>query len=769
MYYFDTRETAMDTNHIQMLCEIGDLNRLFEEKNFDDCLEKAVKMIADHMKADVSSIYLYEESTNTLTLRATKGLHPDSVNNISMKPGEGLVGTSLQEMRIICEDAGSRNPKFKHYPESGEDVYDSFLAVPLTRGRFRIGVIVVQRSSGEIFNEKDILSMQATASQLTTMLEHIKLLITTSAPEGREQEKFDQEHFKFLKGKSASEGRALAPVLIKGRSSLKELLTDNIFTNSFEMADFEYALAATEKQLEELQEKVEEKLSDAASLIFASHLLMLQDAGYINRMRELISDGTNPPDAVISQFRKYRDIFSESPNILIQEKVQDIEDLTKRILNNLARRESDEEESRGHVIVAKDLYPSDLLKMSAQGIEGVILVSGGVTSHVGILARSLRIPLVIIDEPELLKLETGTTVLIDADMGNLYINPSREISESLTIRAAENSAGRILHCKSGPLSTRDGTGVNILMNINLLSDLKQVEIDDIDGVGLYRTEFPFMIRNGFPSEEEQLIIYRKLIKDLKGKPAAFRTLDIGGDKVLSYYDVVHEANPFLGMRSIRFSLEHEDIFIQQIRAILRAGAGADLKIMFPMVSSLDEFLQARGIVYRSIETLAKEGYPHNENPQIGMMVEIPSVIPIIGHLAEEADFFSIGTNDLIQYTIAVDRTNEKVEHMYIPHHPAILASLKAISHAGIEAGIPVSICGDMANNEKYIPFLLGVGIRNFSVDAMYIHRLRNAVSGTAISEAESIAEEMLSMKTIKDLDAYMNYLMENLPTVSSSF
>ncbi len=749
----------MPVDHIKMLCDISDLNSLLSEKTFTDCLQKAVEMVSSHMKADICSIYLYDEAYNVLTLKATKGLSTDSVNRIKLKPGEGIAGTALVEMRSIAEVNARTNPSFKSYPDSGEAGFDAYLAVPILRGRFKIGVLVVQRDSSRPFVEHDIMALQATASQLAAMLEHINLLMITDTASSKRHgaSRSGTSSYRFVKAKSASEGIKFAPAVIKNgvRRHGPALFKGSGSRHTLE--EFENAARSTESQLEDLQKKVEEKLSDAASLIFASHILMLKDEAFLGGMRRLIEGGTEPVKAVIAVFEKYKRIFSQSPNHLIREKVQDIEDLTVRLLDNLTQSETEETAYEGKIVIASELFPSDLLKLSAEGIAGAVLVSGGVTSHVGILARSLRLPLVIVDEPDLMNLPGDTPILLDADMGNIYLNPGVDILDRFSGRLKEKTgADSAIDIIPGSCFTADGTRVYIRLNINLLSDLSQLNIDDFDGVGLYRTEFPFMIRNGFPSEEEQFFIYKKLIDGLDGRPATIRTLDIGGDKVLSYYDLQKEDNPFLGMRSVRFSLAHIDIFKQQIRAILRAGHGSDLRIMFPMISSLDEYLRARNVVESCMDELSANSYQFNTSPKIGMMIEIPSLIGIIDEMAAETDFMSIGTNDLIQYTIAVDRTNEKVSDMYLPHHPSILRSIARISEACSRAGIEVSVCGDMANREKYIPFLLGVGISSLSMDAVYIPRIKKEVGTLSMKECARIAERLLSTGRISEIESILN-------------
>ena len=479
---------------------------------------------------------------------------------------------------------------------------------------------------------------------------------------------------------------------------------------------------------------------------------MLKDQGFTGKMINMSLQGRSPHDAVMSVYRHYYEIFSKSESPLIREKIEDIEDLTRRILANLTEEQKENEIFSGHIIIAQELFPSDLLKYSAMDIAGMILVSGGVTSHVSILARSLSIPLVFIDEPDLLLIPENTPLLLDADAGNLYINPSADIIETFNKRKL--SSEKVETDITGlvkPSATADGSPVKVLANINLLSDVSGAVPDIVDGIGLYRTEFPFIIRNTFPSEEEQYVIYKKLVQSMKGKPVTFRTLDIGGDKVLPYYKSFHEENPFLGLRSIRFSLKNREIFKQQIRAILRAGNGMKIKIMFPMISSLEEYTSAREITEECINELKKRDIPHNPDPRIGIMVEIPSAVTIIDLLAKESDFISIGTNDLIQYSLAVDRTNEKVSDLYIPHHPAVLRSLKLIVEAAVKYGKEVTICGDMGSSETYIPFLLGIGIRAFSIDAAYIPRVKKTIRSCNAVAEEARAEKILSLRTSEEI------------------
>jgi phosphotransferase system enzyme I (PtsP) len=351
---------------------------------------------------------------------------------------------------------------------------------------------------------------------------------------------------------------------------------------------------------------------------------------------------------------------------------------------------------------------------------------------------------VVTNELALLSLDPSADVLLDAQMGSIYINPDPLIKAKILQREELNrNISSLKKMVREHPQTRDGVAVKFMANINLLGDLKAANEFKADGVGLYRTEFPFMIRSNFPSEEEQFLIYRRLLEGMPGKEVTLRTLDIGGDKVLSYSDYGKEENPFLGLRSIRLSLKHLDVFTAQLRAILRAGAGWRIRILFPMISSMDEFLQAKSIVQECAHQLKSECKEFIENPPLGIMVELPSIVEIIDEVAQEVDFFSIGTNDLIQYMLAVDRTNDRVAQMYLPHHPAVLRALKKIVDAGLKYGKEVSVCGDMANDPKYLDLLLGLGLRSFSMDARYLPRMHERLRQLSVRECEKLTGEVL--------------------------
>ncbi len=705
------------------------------------------------MHSEVCSIYMYYEETQELVLKATKGLNPKAIGHVKLKLGEGLTGQAVLEKRSICVKNASQSPGYKYFPGIGEELYESFLVVPILRGNTTIGAMAIQNSKKNYFTEKDIRVFKAITSQLATTIESAKLIIGLHENHHVKKEVSLKKNLKFIKGRVGSEGFAFAEGYVVDYRSIVSFLQNKEFAKPYKLEDFYRAVQLSERQLETLQVEIEKKLLDVASLIFTAQILMLKDQSFIDDIVHEINKGKNPPAAIVKIIEQYTEKFEELPHHYLREKKQDLMDICNRLLGNLMGISRNIDDYKGRIVIAQELFPSDILKLSSQDVKGIILLSGGITSHVSILARSLKIPVIITETIELLKIAPKTRILIDAEQGNIFINPATNILEPFLRKEQERLRMKSLKDQMKSITkTKDGTRIRLLANINLLGDLKAATEYKSEGIGLYRTEFPFIVRSNFPTEEEQYIIYKKLVDEMVSKEVTFRTLDIGGDKVLSYFNYEKEENPFLGMRSIRFSLKNRDVFGQQIRAILRAGIGADLRIMFPMISSVDEFLEAKEFVLRCLQDLIKEEIPCHKNPKIGMMVELPSVLEILEDLAKEADFFSIGTNDFIQYMLAVDRTNEKVADLYLPHHPSVLRSLKRIVEAAKRHKKEVTLCGDMAHDEKYLPYLLGIGIRKFSLDTYYLPKIQRTIESIKLKQIKDETKLILLKNKIRDID-----------------
>ncbi|MDZ4242247.1 MAG: phosphoenolpyruvate--protein phosphotransferase, partial [Candidatus Omnitrophota bacterium] len=617
-----------------------------------------------------------------------------------------------------------------------------------------IGALVVQNSKKDDFSEEDVRYFRAISSQLATVIETARLLIGFNEKQGRQKEPDSLSHPKVIQGRVGSRGFAVAQAVVLDNLQPFAKFLAHAKDRSYSIDDFTQAVRKTEERLQALQQQIEQKLADVASLIFTAQILMLKDKAFVDTVAAGIRRGLPAPKAIVAVVEEYMKKFEDLPTAYLREKKHDVKDIGIKLLENLVGISDEENDLRGKIVIAEELLPSDILKLSSQDVRGVLLLSGGMTSHLSILARSLEIPVIISDARHLLKLAPSTMVLMDAEEGKIYVEPSETIVKAFAKKDDSRlSWKKACEAMKPATRTKDGTRVRLYANVNLLHDVQIAREYKCEGVGLYRTEFPFIVRSDFPSEEEQYVVYKKLVDGMGGKEIVFRTLDIGGDKVLSYYDYGHEENPFLGLRSIRFSLRHKDIFAQQLRAILRAGAGAEIRIMFPMISSLDELLEAKQVVRECAADLKKEGIVCHSTPPIGMMVELPAVLEIIDELAEESDFFSIGTNDFIQYMLAVDRTNEKVADFYLPHHPSILRSLKKIVDAAAKHGKDVSVCGDMAHDERYVPYFLGIGIRKFSLDPRFFPKIQKTVESTNLPEAVRQAQKLLGRDRVSDLNA----------------
>lgn len=742
-------------DHLNLLIGINRLDWVFRDSSsIKNLLDDIVAMVAQHMQANVCSIFIYDDVKDELFMHANTGLAPYIVDGIRLKPGNGIVGTVFEKNEPICTANGSNTSDLYYVKNTWEEQYKSFLTVPISSGTNPVGVIMLQHKESGHFKKIDLKAIRIIASQLAAALENNKIISSLQGEMPREIIHEKKEHLNsvFLKGKAASRGYAYAKAALAVGEERFHEIAGQTFEEKYGLAALRRALTKTEKELEILQKAVEANLTDTASMIFNAHLLILRDNGFISAMTTPVQKGKNAPDAVIAAGRKYINLFSASPDPYMREKVHDIEDLITRLIRNLAGREAKLPPVRGRIAVAADLYPSDLLKLSSEGVKGIVLLSGGATSHVSILARSLQIPMVIVNDPAAENISDGDRIFIDAEIGNIFINPSKDIVREFKDHISEQAAAKSRPSMKPVTETKDGVRIKLMANINLLKDMELLGHLSCDGVGLYRSEFPFIIRKDFPTEEEQFFVYRKLVEGAPHKDVTFRTLDIGGDKMPTYWAPANKENSFLGLRSIRFSLKHRDIFKQQIRAILRAGAQSDLKIMFPMIFSIEEFIQARDVVMDCITELEKSGIAFNANPKIGMMVEVPAVIEIIDEFARIVDFFSIGTNDLVQYMLAVDRTNEEVAEFYIPHHPAILRAIKRVIDAAKAAQKDVSICGDMANKAGYLQFLLGCGIRNLSMNPIYLAENQRIISEIDLKQAEVLTSRLLATGDINIIE-----------------
>ncbi|MGY3837110.1 phosphoenolpyruvate--protein phosphotransferase [Bacillus atrophaeus] len=562
-----------------------------------------------------------------------------------------------------------------------------------------------------------------------------------------------------LKGIGASAGIAIAKAY---RLEEPDLTVEkkNISDSEAEVSRFEDAITRSKDELEKIKEHALKELGQDKADIFSAHLLVLSDPELLNPIKEKISsESVNAEFALKETASMFVSMFESMDNEYMKERAADIRDVTKRVTGHLLGVEIPNPSliSEEVIIVAEDLTPSDTAQLNREFVKGFTTDIGGRTSHSAIMARSLEIPAVVGTKTATGTIQNGVTVIVDGINGDVIIDPSAD-----TVKKYEEKHSAYMDQKAEwaklvnePTVSKDGHHVELAANIGTPDDVKGVLENGGEAVGLYRTEFLYMGREQLPTEDEQFDAYKAVLERMEGKSVVVRTLDIGGDKELPYLELPKEMNPFLGYRAIRLCLDEQEIFRTQLRALLRASTYGNLKIMFPMIATVNEFREAKAILLEEKEKLVQAGQVVSEDIEVGMMVEIPSTAVIADQFAKEVDFFSIGTNDLIQYTMAADRMNERVAYLYQPYNPAILRLITLVIEAAHKEGKWVGMCGEMAGDEIAIPILLGLGLDEFSMSATSILPARTQISKLSKKEAESFKEKILSMSTTEEVVAFV--------------
>lgn len=526
-----------------------------------------------------------------------------------------------------------------------------------------------------------------------------------------------------------------------------------------EIQIFEEALIKTRREIIELQKRIGLEMGKDEAQIFDAHLLVLEDRMLIEEViSRLKQDRFNVAFIFQEVLRKYVSIFEKIEDEYLKERISDINDVGKRVLRNILGKEkrglSDLKERV--VIVAHDLSPSDTAAMHKNSVAGFVTDAGGKTSHTAIMAKSLEIPAVVGVENATSVINAGDMLIVDGTLGVIIVNPDQRTLDSYHIEEEKlkGAAERFFSLKDLPAVTVDGIKVEINANIEFPEEVPAVKLHGGEGIGLYRTEFFYMNRKDSPTEDEHYRAYKYVAEEMNPYPVIVRTLDLGGDKFLSQFQIPHEMQPFLGWRAIRFCLARPEIFKLQLRAILRASAHGNLKLMYPMISGIDEFRQANKLLDEAKEELRAKKMPFDEDIQVGAMIEVPSAAMTADILAQEADFFSIGSNDLIQYSLAVDRANEKVAYLYEPSHPAILRLIKNVIDSAHKANINVGMCGEMAGEPSFALILLGLGLDEFSMPPQVIPELKYLIRSVTLNQVKDIAEGALRLSTGKEVAGY---------------
>ncbi len=573
-----------------------------------------------------------------------------------------------------------------------------------------------------------------------------------------------------LQGIAVSPGVAIGEAVIFGnegfRISRRFLPREAV---NEELARLDHAIAAAASEIDLNRQRVAEQLGDDYAAIFSAHLQMLRDPKLRSELEQMIRDRHYSPEYSVSRaLRRYAKVFLSLEGDTMAERANDVFDIEKRLLRHLlgARRERMEELTSEVLILAHNLTPSETANLNPRFVRGFVTEFGGPGSHTAIVAEALDIPAVVGTGPFLTEVSGGDTVIIDGDNGLVILQPDEETIARYRHEVDEHLhlAAKLETIRDLPADTLDGHHITLLGNIEFPSEVQQCEDRGGEGIGLYRTEFLFLTRDVQPSEEEHLAAYREVIEATRGKPVVMRTLDLGADKIPNFPMPEDERNPFLGLRSIRLTLKHVDMFRIQLRAMLRAAAGTKLRIMFPLITNLIELRRAKMVVSDAMEDLEEEGIEFSRDIEIGMMVEVPSAVVMMDHFVREVDFFSIGTNDLIQYALAVDRSNKDVASLYTGSDPSILRLIKMALDVAGQHHRPISMCGQMCGNPIYTMVLLGLGLRTFSVVPAAIPEIKRVCRSVTLPQCEEFAAKVMTLESARDVKtALREELIKILP------
>jgi phosphotransferase system enzyme I (PtsP) len=676
-------------------------------------LDKIVRVIAGLMVAEVCSIYLKRQD-GSLELFATEGLNPGAVHNTLLKRGEGLVGRCAELAVPINEPDAQNHPAFSYRPETGEEVYHSFLAVPLLRGGEVLGVLTIQNKTQREYSDEDVEVLQTTAMVLA---EHLLSGAVAGANTGAE---FSRAVGHVVRGQSLSEGIAL------GHAVLHE---PRVVVTEIEAKDPQAETRRLEAAVDELKASIDEILDQGGELsgvgehrdVLEAYRMFAHDRGWLRRMKEAIRRGMTAEAAVERVQNDTRARMLRQADSYWLERLKDLDALSDRLLRVLAgsprARGSITNLPHDTILIARSMGPADLLDYDRSRLRGLVIEDSGGQSHVAIVARALGIAAVGDARGVVDRTDHSNPVIVDADSGEVHIRPSSGViaayGDKARFRARRQRKYRTL--RDQPPVTKDGRRVELHINAGLEMDVPHLAESGADGIGLFRTELQFMLSAAMPRLERQTQMYRKILEQAQGKPVVFRTLDVGGDKALPYLRQPHEENPALGWRAIRLALDRPGLLRTQIRALLRATAGQELRLLLPMVTTVGEIDMARAFLDREIKLMRRRGAADPARVLLGAMIEVPSLIYELNALMPRVDFVSVGSNDLLQYFFAADRNNTRVSTRYDPLSAAPLRALAAIADAAKRHNRSLSLCGEMAGKPLEAMALVGLGFRSISM------------------------------------------------------
>jgi len=690
-------------------------------------LDEFVAAIQSSMQVKVASIYLLRPGAE-LELSATEGLKKSAVHKTRMKPGEGLVGHVALTARPLNLADAPKHPLFSYRPETGEDPFNGFLGVPILRGGRTLGVLVVQSVKARTFTEVEVEDL------LTVAMVLAEIIIDDERVGGKKA---------ALKGITLApvkpekfEGKAYAPGLIRGSAHLHlppvapaNLLAENI---PLEQDRLEEGIKILRASVDSMVSGEAASLSRASKEIYETYRMFAYDRKWVGRLREAVTSGLTSEAAVERVRNEHRARLMKASDPYLRARLHDLEDLANRLIRALGGEQlepGNRKVSKDAILFARELGPAELLDYDRKKLRGIVLEEGSASSHAAIICRALGIPLVGRADGILDLIETGDKVLVDGESGVVHIRPLQTVEESFNLRM--NVKGELARAyealKSQPMVTQDGQAISLHLNAGLLVDLPQLDQVGAEGIGLFRTEFQFMVSDFMPKLKAQTALYRDAIDAAGDRPVTFRTLDLGGDKILPYVDPVPEENPAIGWRAIRIALDRPGLMRYQLRALVAAGANRNLRIMFPMVTTVDEMIEARALFDREVERAKALDLDLPTKIEVGVMLETPSLAWQVSAVCDHADFVSVGANDLMQFFFAADRDNARVSDRYDPLHPAALSVLKFIADQCGRNNTPVSVCGEIAGRPLEAITLTALGYRTLSMPVTGIGPVKAAL------------------------------------------
>jgi phosphotransferase system enzyme I (PtsP) len=675
-------------------------------------LDKIVVLIAANMVAEVCSVYVLRVDA-TLELYATEGLNKSAVHQTVMRSDEGLVGLVASEANPINLSDAQNHPAFSYRPETGEEIYHSFLGVPILRAGNTLGVLVVQNRARRTYTEEEEEALQTTAMVLAEMIASGEL--STIAQPGAEPAVRRPLH---LTGLSLNDGIALGHVVLhEPRVVITNFIAEDVQKELKRLAG---AVETLRSDLDLLLERGEIADGGEHRDVLEAYRMFAYDRGWLHRLEEAVATGLTAEAAVERVQSDTRARMLRATDPYLRERLHDLDELANRLMHQLLGQDyapARDSLPENAILVARSMGPAALLDYDRNRLRGLVLEESGPNSHVAIVARALGVPAVGKIENATGQVDPGDAVIVDGSTGEIHVRPSPDMERSYVERVRLRARRQLQYqaLRERPCVTKDGQKIALLINAGLAVDLPHIEETGAAGIGLFRTELQFMVAASFPRSAEQYSLYRAVLDAAGRRPVTFRTLDIGGDKILPYMRNVSEENPALGWRAIRLGLDRPGLLRSQIRALLRAASGRNLSIMFPMVATVEEFDEAKSLVERELTHLRRHSHKLPECVEVGTMVEVPSLLFQLDELLERADFISVGSNDLVQFFYAADRGNSRVAERFDAISPAVLRALKAIADRANAHEKPVSVCGELASEPLGALALVGIGYRGLSL------------------------------------------------------